>query len=1190
MVRYVARKNSIETYLDDRLIDIRAEMGLDPTGTIRMVLSPNVALASLRVRPLPPEHPLYRPVGIGGFLNASVLNGRPIDRSTLPTPGQQTRVGDVPFVFPEPDDRGNDHIWIGPSWAQFSGLEGVLFSQGGEFGGRWPTAISSVNPRRIQLRAPNDHYTKLHVIAAAGDEPDSVPVISAQFYKGLSGFPETFASRVPLFTAKASHVEKLPVRLQGGKRGSLYLVTIELDPGKLSKLGRLPPTDSVIGTKPGRVFDGVLPILELELTKEVKLYRESPDPANYSFHAAGLPSSVHVYALTLERAPLRLAFEPDKFAHIWTAPVVPSYTVTLGNRTATARAAELTLSTISHDGSEKTEQKQTVTVEPGDADTTLKLSIGNLKRFGYHDVFLTLKDGAQTWTEKRSLGWLAPDTRERGNWEDGRGPMLGAWFWGGAHETPTVLQHMQVMREAGLEHALHGYNKDVAPEVMAYAQANQFVGFCVFGGNSLHKFAFHYGMKDKWDRANPDASMAVLFDEIRKIEYPPGPLNRRDVIPVFGEPSFGLSTYANMPEYYGEPEYDFSPDLQRDPHDYLAKFLAAAKVLRRDWPSAKIPLPWGDPGFCIPFLRQGEEYRQLIDGVAVDMPQYERMPEMQLHQITIHRLYQTIQEFKKYGKTPFFEMTEGPIIPSQPGALTWDEHADIHVRNLLILFAYGVYRHAGTVAPFDCANYWGESHNGSGLITRLPHTTPKPAYVAYATLSRHLNRAHFEKWLPTGSRSVYALQFKHSKTSKLIHVFWTIRGKRPVTLTTADKITVYDEDDNPTELAAKDGKVTFTLDSSPCYVEGLTADPVLSLGEPDHSDSKPSALATRLGNLGDSSWKLSSEPDLIYQNNMPQIARFPGKMSAKVVEVSGGHALAVQLKEQDKERKTMPWYTSIVPKKPIVIPGKASHLGLWVHAASDWGRVIYSLRDAKGQRWISIGAKDGWNCDDIHQWSSFCFDGWRYLRFELPAHAPYDRFHELGTTWWGHHGPGEGIVHLPLRLEKIIVERRTHVMYVNDPQPAKPDDVLLGDLYAEYASEFDRSDAAVKQSRIAMKPPTGLPELANPIKNLAAVGKEVAKPVTRIEPPGHEYDGTRCLVYFDKSPSAVSYDIWVSPYADGKGAVKLASGWKEPGQLLTGLRPGIEFYAFVVYTDKDGKQSKPSKPFPFVLKDLFPMK
>lgn len=150
--------------------------------------------------------------------------------------------------------------------------------------------------------------------------------------------------------------------------------------------------------------------------------------------------------------------------------------------------------------------------------------------------------------------------------------------------------------------------------------------------------------------------------------------------------------------------------------------------------------------------------------------------------------------------------------------------------------------------------------------------------------------------------------------------------------------------------------------------------------------------------------------------------------------------------------------------------------------------------------------------------------------------------------------------------------------------------MLLGNRMAEYATEFDRTDAVAKQSRCRMKPPAGLPELANPIREAESKGVGTANAITRVAPPAHEYDGTPCVVFFDKSPNAVTYDIWVSPYADRTGAVKLASGWKEPGQLVTGLRPGIEFYAFVVYTDKDGNLSKPSKPFKFVLKDLFPMK
>jgi hypothetical protein len=1191
--RYVVRRNSIAVYLDDRLIDVRSEKDLDPAGSVRLVLSPHVAIASLQIRPLPMDDPIYRPVNMEGLLNASAFNEKPMDRATLPPSDQITLVDNTPFLFPRPDFVGNDHISLARSWAQFGALEGYFGSNHGGFGGRWPTALM-VNPARIQFRVPNDHYTRLHLIAAADDTPDSVPIVTAQFFKAASGYPESFQARVPLFSARAAEVAKLSARLQEGRSGSLYHVIIDLDPGRLSRLGKLPPREK--DTKPSSLpptWRGDLAILEMELTKEVKPYRAYPDPCIYSTHQAGLPSSVHIYAMTLERAPLRLAFEPDKFGAVWTVPAVPAYTATLGNRTAVPRAVELTLSTTSHDGSEKTEQKQKVAVPPGDQDVPVKFTIPNLKRFGYHEVTLTMKDvstaaGAPPsgWVERRSLARLQTDTRERGNWEEGRGPILGFWRWGGGHETPNQVEELQVMGEAGAEVLPHPLATNAPPEVVAVAQQYRMVCYHTFEGGAIYALA----------GAKPEEGEAKLLETLRKMEAQPGPINKCRVMTFFPEPGIGMCTYMNYPEYYGEPDYQFTPQDEERYKMYLEKFLFCARAIRKTWPNVKFLLPHGDPGFCIPFLRRSEEARKFIDGVGIDMPQFERMPEMQLHQVTQHRLYQTVNEFHKYGKKPWFDMLEGMCVPSHPGSLSWDEQGDILARTFLNYFTYGVYSLPAANAAFDCADYWGEEHYGGGWCSRLPYASPKPAYVGYATLSRHLNRANFEKWLPTGSGSVYALQFKHYQSGKLIHVFWTIRGKRPVTLTALNgaAVTVFDLDDNPTALTEKDGKVTFAIDSSPRFVEGLKGDPTISLGEPDHSDSKPAEIVLKLGNLGDGGWKISEERDLIYENNhVLQVARFPGRMSLIAEDApkeQGGKALAVHLGKQDKERKVMPFYTTLVPKRPIVIPGKASHLGLWVRAASDWGRVVYCLRDAKEQRWVSIGTKDSWNCDDTHSWSAFCFDGWRYLRFEMPASSPYDSYREIGTTWWGHHGPGEGVVNLPLRLEKIIVERRTHTMYVNDPQPAKPDDVLLGDLMAEYASDFDRSDAVVRQSRLRMPAPKDVAGITNPIKDLESSGVAAPVAITKVEPPTHEYDGTRCHVHFGKSPAAVTYDVWVSAYPDGSGAIKLGTAWKEPGQLITGLRPAMDFYAFVTYTDKDGKASKPSQPFKFMLQDLFPMK
>jgi hypothetical protein len=570
-------------------------------------------------------------------------------------------------------------------------------------------------------------------------------------------------------------------------------------------------------------------------------------------------------------------------------------------------------------------------------------------------------------------------------------------------------------------------------------------------------------------------------------------------------------------------------------------------------------------------------------------------------------------------------MVEGPAVSAHASSLTLKENADNTIRLHLLLYAHGIDRLLASFGS-ECNGWYGEQHYGcGGDFTRTPLNCPRPVYPAMATMTRHINRKNLEKWLDTGSLSTYALQFKHYRTGKLTEVLWTVRGKRPVTLTVQGNapVTLYDQMDNGTVLRPKNGRVGFIIDESPCYIEGLSGTPKVILGAPDHSDARPAPavakakpaprtwskstfpfmlpasrpaapmVSMKLGNIGDGKWTLSKKEDLTYANNSYlMVARFPGNMSAAVSKApaaQGNKALAVHLGKQARERKVMPFYTSLVPSSPITIPGKPSHIGLWVRGASDWGRVVYCLRDAKGERWISIGAKYDWNCDDNYSASFFCFDGWRYVRFEMPGNSTYDQYRETGSSWWGHYG-GDGLVDLPLKLEKIIVERRTHAMYVNDPEPTRPDDVLLGDLYAEYEKPDDRTSEAVRLNAIHMPVPAGMPDLGNPIADLEKSGVGVPTTVTKITLPTQDADGTKCFVHFNTVPGAQSYDVWVSPYPDGRGAFNLGSGWGAPGQMISGLRQDTDFYIFVVYRDKDGNASKPSKPFKIHLEDVFGMK
>ena len=70
---------------------------------------------------------------------------------------------------------------------------------------------------------------------------------------------------------------------------------------------------------------------------------------------------------------------------------------------------------------------------------------------GLHHVRLTVTDGLQTQVETRSLAYLHEDTRDRGDWDFGRGPLFGFWNWGGGHNTPPADRQLLAMAKAGIE-------------------------------------------------------------------------------------------------------------------------------------------------------------------------------------------------------------------------------------------------------------------------------------------------------------------------------------------------------------------------------------------------------------------------------------------------------------------------------------------------------------------------------------------------------------------------------------------------------------------------------------------------------------------------------------------------------------------------------------------------------------------
>ncbi|MBL8826532.1 MAG: hypothetical protein JNM18_06065, partial [Planctomycetaceae bacterium] len=912
--------------------------------------------------------------------------------------------------------------------------------------------------------------------------------------------------------------------------------------------------------------------------------------------AAGLPSSVHIYALTAERSAVDIKLAANAYGHIWTAPEKPVYTVTLRNRRGPARELQLKWSTRQLDAQRAKEQNQKVAL-PADQDVTVTFPL-DLQTHGLHSVALEVHDGQQTQTETRSLAYLRKDTRERGNWDFGRGPLYGFYNWGGGHGTPTNDKQLLVMAKAGIETIQGSMEENIKRhgEVTQKVIEQYKLMTMKFSGAGDHYVTAKFAVDLK--TLGLEKAKENFLKTLNERRSTPGPNNRPIFLSFYPEPSLGEITHGIFPSFIGEPEIPFT-DYERERYEMFRNgFVEGAKIVREHFPEVKNLLPHGDPAFVIHFLQHdAKTVAPLLDGICVDLPCFERLPEQQFHQVALHRLYMTRHELGRAGiKKPLLPMYEGPCVPSGPGALSDQEQADITIRNSLILLVYGIDVQNGGFPAFDTSSYWGEQHYGFGVLNRVSLETPKIGYTALATMTRHLNRANYEKWLPTGSLNTYALQFKHYQSGKLVHVLWTLRGQRPVTIDVpaGAQVAVYDQHDNEMDVARRGNQITFVTNQSPCYVEGLPSDAKITLGEPNHSDSQPGSHSLKLANLGDGGWTIDMQPEKEYEaSHTPYIYRYPSPMSANSVAApaaQGTRALAVHFDQPAKDRVFVPYYSVLKPPKPITIPGKASHLGLWVKAQGDWGRAIYFVRDAQGEQWINVGTRGSWNCDDLHSWMSFNFDGWRYLRMEMPANSGFDKYREPGNAWWGPYSSGDGNIDLPLTLEKVVIERRTHAMYVDDPQRTDRSDVLFGDLFAEYAQPTDATPRAIEIAAVKMPVPKDVKGLTNPIETMIANGVGPALKIERITLPNQEADGTQCYVHFPPVADAKQYDVWVAPYADGRGALQLGKAWKTPGLLIRGLRPYQNFYIFVTYTDADGKLSHPSAPYQINLVDFFGMK
>jgi hypothetical protein len=1136
-------------------------------GPVALEFRENLLVAGLGVRRLDKDLAPYIRVPLEARLNAAGS----IDLASFNQPRDGVTVQGVPFMLAS-GASSNDHVDIGQS--VFRHRLGTSYTADYDHRSTMPSE-RQFDPARIMLTVPQRAYARAWILAGADDRPDHAPLMTLRVFKPATGWATDAAVTVPSWSAGsgAAGAKPVQVRTAAGKTVNLWLIPIELN------------TAEIAASYPGGV-------LHIELTKEIKPNVGYPDPANYSYQAGGLPSSVQLYGLTLEEAPVRAVVTSDVHGNTYTAPEKATWKVTVKNQTARDLPVTVRVEVNDPYGKVTDSLEKKLTLKPRETQTPAfqpKTTV-----YGLYTVRTVVS--AERWSQARDgkLLMVPAVTRKA----TGQNSPWGVWLWGGGHDTyPDNVGNARLLKALG---AINHFGNLSSPE-----SETDF---------SMDAFRKEWGFGADHDRIIPRdvpawgataTSNSVDYLAYRKEIGARAKALRTahpdfEYVNCFAENSISLRLTHGIPAWaLGQPDFVNDPKEQSRIHQMLMVANAGAEGVKEHAPGVKFIFAHCAPCFSLPFFKEKEWNWDLFAGFGMDMPQFERMPERQPRATEPSLLYFFQKELKDRGHADKEIVHLESYFPSSHElALGHRGQADSIVRTAVLSLALGTTKFMHTWSLHDCGDRWGNQHYGCvGLISREPEYNPKPAAAAFATMTRVLDLAKYDGWVETGSRSAFCVRFKDD--DRLVYAAWTVRGNRPLEISAAgDQGTFVKIDENGNEFPLKlaNGKASVELSPTPLWIVARGgAIKAAQVGTPVHAEA-PAAGSVVLDDFEKADWSYDSHVYPRYGSNSWDMVREPAGMSQARVKSDERTSTVwrVTMTDRPQGKPCVGFYGVFTPPKPILIPGKAEALGIRGKGHSQWFRFIYEITDAKGEVWMSCGQKNAWNSDDIHSWSYFNHDGWRYMEFPLPANAPGDNYREKSSYSWSH--SDEGIADLPLTLTKVIVEMRTDIIYVNDLLPVDDFSIELDDLMAVYKNTENMTDKPVALQALAKdawRPNIVGSVLPNPIQQLRESGVGEAPVIEKMYTPEVMASGDQIFVKVKPVQGAKQYTIYVSAYEDGKGAKAAAgkAGAVDPTVVwVNKLQPSIPMYFFASYTDQDGKESKPSAARKTVLRDEFPFK
>ena len=971
----------LAVWLEGQLIHTRA---WEKPGPIRFFLHPGADMESILEVQAPFDEG-------NNFLPVELIHLIERNQVTKAVP-EKVVVGGVPF---ELWDRGHSQVSLAKAhwldWRRDPSSYGQAYDAGAYYIGDPYTPI---------VQVPRADYCAAYVLAEADEDDSTTNELTLRVgrrMKGASSKSQVFRKD---FSATIPRTKK----------------TIE--PDKRLCVIRIPFTEALAQD----IVDG---ILDIEMTKEIRLARRSPDPNRFQWVPLGRTSGVHIAGLTLERSPIQMELRSSAGGNLFEQPAEPEFRVILKNITREPQKYSLTLKTgVSPEASLRGE------IGPGQSvRESIRLRGVPLGYVKLSAILLGGK-GDHLLTRRTSFGVLPPNQRHFVS--EGS---VGTGDMNSGHFTPCDPEVIgDLYRKLGLTYGMD----------FASAEIRKRAGVRIGREFSV--------TTKRWTNS--------LAAYAQRLEESP------DLLPhlmIFHEDAISAQHATRTPDFFHDrPPYVLNPEEQKRFTLLQEVALSTAKRFREKHPEMRISLGNG------PMVVREELYRHgfpadLFDSGGNENPAFSRLPETQPPDPIGNNssLWMDRQLLDAYGyREKSVTQCHETIYPStNPGNLSLETQAKYLIRHILHSMAWRIPQiRAGTLLDAG-DSYYHSNWGGIGLFERAPEKAPKPVAISLATLTRVLDGAHYEDFLETGSDSAYLMSFS-KKDGATVFPFWVVRGTRDFTLLLdgASKARIVEANGLEKEVPILQGTIRLDASPEPAYLilpkGGRVASVVLGLSK---YEDQPVGRISKIDSLVSlEKWKVVPErsPELEMYN--PLTPRRKGNFEFSIVsKIDGeGPALRISPKPVKEGKSVMPMYAELAFQKRMELPGKPAEIGLWVNGNSSWSRVIFSLRDASGQRWVSIGAaakgasewmgdwltpdllknyKPGkiadFNTDDPFGLSRINFDGWRYLGFPLPGQYPGEGYHWPANSQW--FSDGDGIVHYPLLLEKLIVEIPEKTLHLN---------------------------------------------------------------------------------------------------------------------------------------------------------------